>query len=287
MRMNLELGHLRTFVAIVEEGTFTDAAIRLGTSQASASRSLAALERALGVTVLRRTTREASLTPIGTQLLVHARRVLAEADELQRIAATGQERLRIGYAWSAVGAHTTAFQREWAAKHPDTDLQLLRINTPTAGLAEGGSDLAILRILPDDKRIESRLVGVESRVCAMAADDPWARRRFVRLGDLVERTVGIDVATGTTTEGLWPEDARPALRPTSDMEEWLNLIAAGRVIGVTAESTAAQHPRPGIVYRPVRDTTPIPVYVSWWRDGPVAAGPAVIELLSSLYSGAS
>mgnify|MGYP001795746159 CR=1 FL=1 len=54
--MSVEIRQLRALVAIVVAGTFTDAAIDLGISQAAVSRTLAALESELGVRLLRRTT---------------------------------------------------------------------------------------------------------------------------------------------------------------------------------------------------------------------------------------
>ena len=53
------------------------------------------------------------------------------------------------------------------------------------------------------------MVGQERRYCAMAADDPWARRRSIPLADIRERTLLIDRRTGTTTAELWPEGTRP------------------------------------------------------------------------------
>src|ERR671936_265111 len=110
----VELRQLRCLVAIVDEGTFTDAAIALDVSQAAVSRTLASLERALGVRLLRRTSREVTPTAAGLRVLAHARRVLAEVSELVRAAPSDHPSLRIGYAWSAVGRHTAAFQRRWA-----------------------------------------------------------------------------------------------------------------------------------------------------------------------------
>jgi hypothetical protein len=52
---------------------------------------------------------------------------------------------------------------------------------------------------------------------------------------------------------------------------------------MSAESTAHQYPRPGIVYRPVRDAEPVAVRLAWWRDDPHPAAPAVVELVSELY----
>jgi LysR substrate binding domain-containing protein len=209
--------------------------------------------------------------------------VLAEVDELVREASAGAAQLRIGYAWSALGRHTVAFQRRWSELRPDSQLQLLRVNSPTAGLAEGLCDLAVVRRQPEDRRLDSVIVGLERRLCAMAADDPLARRRSLRLTDLSERILLVDHRTGTTTAGLWPEGARPVTQETADVEDWLTSIAAGRYVGVTAEATANQYPRPGVVYRPVRDAEPIAVRLAWWCGERHPATTAVIELLTDLY----
>ncbi|MGW6908810.1 LysR family transcriptional regulator [Streptomyces sp. NPDC054940] len=283
--MNVELRQLRCLVAIVDEGTFTDAAIALGVSQAAVSRSLASLERALGVRLLRRTSREVTPTGTGLRVLAHARRVLGELDDLVREATSGHARLRMGYAWAALGRHTPDFQRRWAAAHPGTDLQLVRHNSATAGLAEGTCDLSVVRRPVDDRRFDSAIVGLERRLCAVAADDPLARRRAVRLADLSDRTLLVDRRTGTTTPDLWPSDARPATEETHDVDDWLTVIATGRCVGVTAEATANQYPRPGIVYRPLRDAEPIAVRLAWWRDDLHPAAQAAIELLTALYRG--
>ncbi|MFG3019663.1 LysR family transcriptional regulator [Streptomyces sp. NPDC048254] len=279
----VELRQLRCLVAIVEEGTFTDAAIALGVSQAAVSRTLAGLERALGVRLLRRTSREVTPTASGLRVVERARRVLAAVADLVQEAGSGHTRLRIGYAWSAVGRHTVAFQRNWTAAHPGSDLHLVRVNTASAGLGEGACDLAVVRRPLEDRRFDTAIVGLERRLCALAADDPLARRRSVRLADLTDRTVLTDRRTGTTTPELWPAPSRPTVEETHSVDDWLSEIAAGRGVGVTAESTANQYPRPGIVYRPVRDAEPVAVRLAWWRDDPHPARQAVLELLSELY----
>ncbi|MFB6709640.1 LysR family transcriptional regulator [Streptomyces sp. NPDC056333] len=281
--MDVELRQLRCLVAIVDEGSFTDAALALGVSQAAVSRTLASLERTLGVRLLRRTSREVSPTATGLRVVARARRVLGEVADLVREATSGHARVRIGYAWSALGRHTLAFQRRWSGTHPETDLQLVRVNSGTAGLAEGACDLAVVRRALDDRRFDSAIVGLERRLCAMAADDPLARRRSVRLSDIGGRTLLIDRRTGTTTTELWPPDSRPSTEDTHDVDDWLTVISTGRCVGMTAESTANQYPRPGVVYRPVRDAEPIAVRLAWWRDDPHPVTQAVIELLTALY----
>ncbi|MEV0052408.1 LysR family transcriptional regulator [Saccharopolyspora shandongensis] len=281
--MDVELRQLRCLVAIADEGTFTDAAIELGVSQAAVSRTLASLESALGVRLLRRTSREVVPTAVGTQVIARARRLLAEADDLVRDATSGHTRLRIGYAWSAMGRHTVDFQRRWPALRPDVELSLVRTNSATGGLAEGACDVAVVRTEPDQRRFDGVIVGLERRFCAVASDDPWARRRSIRLAEISERTLLIDRRTGTTTTELWPPENRPAVEYTHELDDWLTTIATGRSVGITAESTVDQYPRPGVVFRPLRDAAPIAVRLIWWRDDPHPAAQAAVALLTDLY----
>lgn len=283
----MDLRHLRCLVAIVDVGGFTGAAAELGTTQPSVSRTLAALEDELAVRLLRRTSREIMLTAAGERVLARARRVLADVDDLVRDATAGGGRLRLGHAWAALGEHTVDLQRRWAAEHPGTELSMVRTNSPTGGLAEGNCDIAIIRTAAErrapDQRFDEAVVGVEARVCALAADHPLARRRLLRLADLADQVVAIDPRTGTTTAALWPPERQPAVEEVGDVDDWLDVIAAGRCVGVTAESTLAQYRRSGIVFRRLRDAPPVPVRVLWWRADPHPAVPAVVGLLAQLY----
>jgi DNA-binding transcriptional LysR family regulator len=283
MDASLELRHLRCLVAIVDTGSFTDAAIELGVSQAAVSRGLRALEQILGVRLLHRTSRSVFPTTAGVQVLARARLLLAAAEELVREATTGHTQLRIGHAWSALGRHTAEFQRRWADRYPGVELHLIRHNTSTGGLAEGMCDLAVVRTTVDLRRWDHALVGHERRYVAMAADDPWARRRTVRLEEIPARTLVVDRRTGTTTTALWPEGRRPALEYTKDIDDWLAAIATGRCVGVTPHATVTQYRRDGIVYRPVRDADPVPVHLIWRRHDPHPATHAAVALLADLY----
>jgi DNA-binding transcriptional LysR family regulator len=285
--MDLELRHLRCLVAIVDSGTFTDAAIELGISQAAVSRNLMALERVLGVRLLHRTSRTITPTTAGVHILAQTRQILAAADNLVTEATTGHTTLRIGHAWSAMGRHTREFQRRWAAQYPGIDLHLIRTNSASGGLAEGLCDMAVLRTADGTKRFASAVVGYERRYCALAADDPWARRRSIRLDEVPQRTVLIDTRTGTTTPGLWPGASQPRIRETRDIDDWLAVIAAGGGIGITPEGTTAQYRRDGVVFRPLRDAPPIAVQMIWRRHDPHPSTHAAIALLTELYSRSS
>ena len=282
-RNELELKHLRFLVAIVDTGSFTDAAIELGVSQAAVSRTLLALERVLGVRLLHRTSRTIYPTTAGVQVLARARVLLSGAEELVREAAVGHTRLCIGHAWSAFGRHTAEFQRRWRDRYPDVELQLIRHNTPTAGLAEGLCDLAVVRAPVDRRHWSHAVVGHERRYVALATDDPWARRRSIRLAEIPGRTLVLDRRTGTTTLDLWPEGARPAVEYIQEIDDWLAAIATGRRDGVTPHATTTQYRRDGISYRPLRDAEPVPVHLIWRRHDPHPATHAAVALLAELY----
>jgi DNA-binding transcriptional LysR family regulator len=282
--MDLELRQLRCIAALLEAGTFTDAAIDLGMSQAAVSRNIAALERAVGIRLVHRTTRSIALTEAGERAMIHVRRALSAVDELVREARSQAGTMRIGYAWSALGEHTADFQRRWAAAFPDTELELVHNNTPTAGLSEGTVDLAILRRPPESAGIHYAQVGEEKRYCAMSSDDELAGRRSVTLAQVAQSALAVDTRTGSTTEDLWPPGSRPQkFLPIRDVDDWLTLIGSGRARGVTAASTAHQYRRHGVVYRPVRDAPPVAVYLAWADAEAARERQRVIDLLVPLY----
>jgi DNA-binding transcriptional LysR family regulator len=280
----MDLRQLRALVAVVDAGSFTDAATVLGVSQAAVSRSIAALERALGVRLLHRTTRQVALTETGVKVLAQARRVLDEVAHLEHIVAGSRAELRIGYAWAALGRHTRGLQKRWASKHPEVPLVFVHANEPTAGLSDGTADVAVLRTPVDDPRFALAEVGQERRVVAMATEHSLARRRTLRLADLARYPIAMDSRTGTTTPEMWPAEAQPRIvRRTHTVDEWLTSIAANQAIGVTPEATAQQNPRPGVAYRALRDAPPITVWLAWRPDSPPARLHELIDLAKALY----
>src|SRR5258706_12064113 len=69
------------FAEIVASGSFSEAARRLGLSNASVSREIARLERRLGAQLLRRTTRKMSLTEVGEAFYARCQRVVDETEQ--------------------------------------------------------------------------------------------------------------------------------------------------------------------------------------------------------------
>ena len=247
------------------------------------SRNLLALERVLGVRLLHRTSRSITPTTAGVRVLAQARRILTAAGNLVTEAATGHATLRIGHAWAAMGLAYQGVPASLGSRYPDVDLQLIRTNSATGGLAEGLCDIAVLRTAADGKRFASVPVGHERRYCALAADDPWARRRSIGLNEVPQRTLVVDPRTGTTSPELWPAESRPRTKETRDVDDWLAVIAAGGGVGITPEGTTAQYRRDGVVFRPLRDAPPVVVQMIWRRHDPHPSTHAAVALLTELY----
>lgn len=80
------LAAMQTFVAVIDSGSISAAAARLGVGQPAVSKSLAALEAHLGVPLLLRSTRGSALTDAGRRFLGHARAVIDEAEAAEAAA---------------------------------------------------------------------------------------------------------------------------------------------------------------------------------------------------------
>lgn len=285
VRMEWNLAELRCFVAAVETGSFTDAAIEIGISQAAVSRRIASLERAAGQQLVHRTRRGCAPTPAGQYVLPQIRRVLAEVDRLSDHLSSVPTTLRLGYAWAALGAHTPELLRSWKNRSDNMLLHLMQHNSSTAGVAEGVADVAIVRNTVDEDRYDSVIVGLERRVVVFAADDArWERRRRISLAEVAQRAVVIDPRAGTTDDQLWAHfDTQPEFLERSGVDTWLDAIAAGYGVGVTSEATAYHHGRSGVSFRPVKDAPSLAVQLIWRRDQQPAGLNDLIDDVRTLY----
>ena len=272
----LELRQLRALVALAEQGSFTDAAIRAGTSQSAISRSIARLEAAVGTRLVERTTRTIALTPAGTQFYRAAAVLLRQLDDAVG-AARGQVRpLRLGYAWAAFGRHTVPILRDWRARHPDVELEVHRIDERLAGLTRGLVDAAVVRGRVDDPSLHAEVIAEEGRLAALPIGHPLTARATLGIEELVADPIALTPLVGTTTLSLWPDGARPArVLEVDNIDEWLTAIASGVAVGVTPASTPFQHAHAGVVYVPLPDTEAVAVHLVWPRTG---SHPRVGEL---------
>jgi DNA-binding transcriptional LysR family regulator len=105
------------------------------------------------------------------------------------------------------------------------------------------------------------------------------------MAEIADRTVIIDPRVGSTSSQLWNgADHPPQFGESTDVDGWLDAIAAGRGVGTTAEAAAHHHPRPGVTYRPIKDGPRIPVRLAWWHDNHPNGLADLVSTITQLYA---
>src|SRR5258708_4072845 len=149
----MELRHLRYFLAIAKEKSFTAAAERLGVAQPALSQQMRALEGELGVTLIERGARTRGLTDAGIAFAARARRILLESEgaveEMAAFAGARLGRVRFGSALqSLMQARGAALLAEFRRLHPGFRVAFREAHTrPLLELlARGRLDLALVHL---------------------------------------------------------------------------------------------------------------------------------------------
>lgn len=164
---------MRTFIAVVESGSFTGAAARLDISTALASKYVTRLETRLGVRLLTRTTRSLSLTELGRVYFEQARELIEDFDELEASIenrhATPSGRLQISAPVTFAEMHLTAIVGQFLDRYPSISVDL-RLTDRFVNLVDEGVDLAIrIGELADSNLMARRLSTVRIIPCASPA----------------------------------------------------------------------------------------------------------------------
>lgn len=164
---------MQVFVQIVESGSLTAAADVLNVAVPSVVRSLAALEHAVGVRLLNRTTRRSSLSDEGREYYERCRRVLAEVDaadaalSARRVKPKGRLRLTAPVTYGRM--HVAPVVLEMATRYPAVEVELLLLDR-VVDLVEEGIDAAIrIAHLPESSLVATRLGETGRVVCAAPA----------------------------------------------------------------------------------------------------------------------
>lgn len=161
---------MSTFVRIVEAGSLTGAAERMGSSLTAVVRSLATLEQQLGVRLLNRTTRRIALTDEGREYFERCRRLLSELEETENALTdrrlTPSGRLAITAPVMFGRLHVAPVVTDFLAAYPEMRAEL-RLLDRVIDLIEEGIDLAIrIAPLPDSSLVAIPLGATGRIVCA-------------------------------------------------------------------------------------------------------------------------
>jgi DNA-binding transcriptional LysR family regulator len=153
MAAPLDLNLLKTFVAVVESGSLSNAAPRVGRSQSAVSMQMQRLEEMVGNQLLVRGPRTVIPNAVGEDFLIYARRLLKLSDEawasVTRPKETGSVRLGVPDDYAAFLLPPVLSR--FAAEHPLVTVELIceQSTALVKTLAEGRLDLAIVTRLPE------------------------------------------------------------------------------------------------------------------------------------------
>ena len=158
---NLDWNQLKAFLETAETGSLSAAARKLGLTQPTLSRQVAAIEQRMGVTLFERVGKAMALTPTGLDLLEHAR-AMGTAAEALRLAATGRSQAVDGVvsvsATDAVATHLLPpLVRQLREAEPGIAVEVISSNA-LSDLLRREADIAIRHLKPEQPELIARLV---------------------------------------------------------------------------------------------------------------------------------
>jgi DNA-binding transcriptional LysR family regulator len=225
-----KLSAMKTFVRVVEAGSFSAVAQESNTTQSAVSKQVAALERELGATLLTRTTRSLSLSEDGEHYFEQARRLVDEVAEAEAALRKGEGQLS---GWIRVAASVgfgrlrlMPLVRSFMDKHSDVKVDL-RLHDDFIDLVEQGIDVSVRIGELADSGLIARRAGTSQRMLLASRDYvrslPRGLKAPIHPDDLSRHNC--IVYTELSDKNLWSFEAGP------DADETLGVARSVRVEG--------------------------------------------------------
>ena len=285
--VNVELRHLRYFVAVAEELHFTRAAQRVHIAQQPLSAAIARLEQQLGVTLLERTTRRVELTEAGQALLEPARAALRAVDEaLAAAQAAGRGEagdLSVGMssgAWYGLEPFFDAVRE----RHPRLRLHVRQQSTRPLldDLRAGRLDLAVGLCVQQPGELAHHRLKDEPVFVAVPEDHRLAGRGTITLSELDSETVALDdpadgpdynaaVLGALAAAGVEPRTREFA----THHDAWQNAILHDGCVGLTVRSAIHSSHR-GLHLLTVEPLTTFALDLLWLQERPAIAAVTAV-----------
>jgi DNA-binding transcriptional LysR family regulator len=271
--MNIEPNDLLLFARVVDEGSFSRAAERLGLPKSTVSRRVAALEGQLGERLLLRTTRKLTITDLGRNVLEHAQQVVSEVEAATALAQHRQARpsgrLRVSMPTDFANLLLGTLLARFIARYPDISLEV-DLSPRRVDLVGENFDLAIrMGDLPDDASMAARPLAQLTNGL-YASPDYVARRGEPREpADLMRHHAlrllqrSGDPAPWTLSRGSERWQGTPPGRATANSPELLvNLARASAGIAMASDHFARPHVESGELVRLLADWS-LPASQAW------------------------
>lgn len=292
-RWAAELGPLRLLVAVGELGSITEAARREGVSQPAASKRIAALERAMALPLLRRTTSGSRLTAEGEVVAGWAGRVLATVDEMygavESMRAASNADLDVAASMTVAEHLAPSWLSALRASDPDVHVGLRVTNSHEvqALVLDGRVALGFVETAALDPRLAARRLLRDRLAVVVAPGHPWARRRALTLAELAATPLIVrEQGSGTrdTLDRLLREAAPTApLLELGSNEAVKGAVKAGAGPAVLSVLAVADDLRAGTLVEVAVDGADLrrPI-CAVWRKGQRLGGPAERLLRAAL-----
>lgn len=244
----MELRHLRYFVTVVEEQSFTKAAEKLFIAQPPLSRQIQDLEEEMGVLLLERGSRPLKTTKAGQFFYQHALKLLANTEQavaMTKHMGTVETLFRIGFVGSLLFGLLPRIIYLYRKQHPHLKIELLEMGTLEQfnALKEGRIDVGFGRLRKSDPAIKRILLRNEQLLVATHSSHPLADKAQtgVYLQELTNDT--LYVYLGTPKADILHLFAEYGLEPKQiielrEIQLALGLVAAGEGISIIPKSAS-------------------------------------------------
>jgi DNA-binding transcriptional LysR family regulator len=183
---------LRTFIAVVDHSSFSEAARVLGVSQPAVTMQVQALEADIGATLLDRGYRKVEVTEAGRALLPHARRVLAEIEaartSLEAISGTGTGRLTVAAGTTPGHYLLPRILGSFLKEYPEVGVTLRVYDTSEVveHVESGSADLGMIGAEVHGARVHHERLGSDDLVLICPPEHRLISRQRLAFSDLTD-----------------------------------------------------------------------------------------------------
>jgi DNA-binding transcriptional LysR family regulator len=248
---------LKSFLAVVDEGSFTAASLQLGMSQPAVSRAVATLERELGLPLLVRGNGGPALTDAGSRALGHARDAVRHLTllrtEVASVAGEVTGTLSLASLPSVTGTLIAPQLRTFTDRHPGVTVRLLEGSEQEVRdwLDQGAAETGVVSL--PVKGLDSAVLGEQHMVAVLPADNRLAGWAEVDYVDLAKEP--FIRSTGGCAEVFAPVARRLGVDfdvafEARDMSAVLEIVRAGLGVSILPSAGLPELPD-GVVVRPL------------------------------------
>jgi len=250
MTQDIELRHLRYFLAVAEELSFTRAATRLCIAQPALSQQIRQLEERLNAVLFTRTPR-VTLTPAGKAFMVAGHRALTHVQQAAAIATkVGSGRRAVLHVGLSSAASMTQFPRvvrEFTEQHPDIESRIREMHSTEQleALRTGALDAGIVREAPSDVPFVVHEVVREPLMIILPERHRLARHAAIPLSRFADESFVLFPRSGAPTLHdqvvAMCREAGFTPRVENEAHEWHTmaaLVAAGFGVSIAPASVA-------------------------------------------------